>query len=158
MSPSYVKVALERYGPAPWMCSYCNSLIKQLGLKSDEGHVHHVDGDHSNEDPNNLIIIHSACHTRLHRIDRKHTQETREKIASAHKGRPKLPEHIAAIKASHVGMLGKTQTQDTRNKISIAHKNLLEVPCPCCDRRMKPGPLGIHIKHKHPEHWARSTT
>jgi hypothetical protein len=156
----------ERYGPAPWMCGYCDTLIHQFGKDSDDGQVHHIDGDHENDEPSNLAIIHCACHTKLHRIGYKHTQETRDKIANAHKGISKSPEHIAAIKANHVGMLGKTQSPETREKQSAAHrgrpksaehrvrlseaaKNEQRFECPYCDAVMRKPNLVQHVKARH---------
>ena len=34
-------------------------------------HVHHIDYDHNNDDPNNLIVLCFECHTALHRQEWK---------------------------------------------------------------------------------------
>ena len=42
--------------------SYYKTEIKE------KHHVHHIDGNHKNNDPLNLIAIHSKLHTLIHRI------------------------------------------------------------------------------------------
>jgi hypothetical protein len=59
-------------------------LIEQMlgrPLSSDEI-VHHVDGDPMNNDPDNLVILSRAEHTRIHAVGprRKWTAEERERV------------------------------------------------------------------------------
>lgn len=52
------------------------------------GVVHHIDGDHSNNDIDNLTVMHYGCHSKHHRIGTcfNHSDETRRKIGDARRG------------------------------------------------------------------------
>jgi hypothetical protein len=91
-----------------------------LGFKQNQGVVHHHDEDRSNNDPSNLRAMHQACHTIHHQLGRKRSSETKERIRTKLKGKPKSPEHIEALKHTHVGMTGKTHSPKTRAKMSAA--------------------------------------
>ena len=45
-------------GPGPWPCGKCSCLIEM----TDDFQIDHIDGDHSNDDPTNLQVLHPACH------------------------------------------------------------------------------------------------
>ena len=59
-------------------CGYCG-----LKMLSDEKvHLHHVDGNHNNWKKNNLLAIHSTCHTYVHMS----TSEKHSNIGSCMRG------------------------------------------------------------------------
>lgn len=50
-----------------WLSSHPERDILWLRAKLQEGfHVHHLDGDHYNDDPPNLLLIDGVDHLRLH--------------------------------------------------------------------------------------------
>ena len=62
-----------------------NILGRQL-LNSED--VHHVDGNHYNDDPKNLQLMTHAEHTVLHHSGKPLSIETKNKISLARKGHP----------------------------------------------------------------------
>jgi hypothetical protein len=48
--------------------------------------MHHIDGDHSNNDPSNWACVHKFCHIHHHQNGVKKSQEHRRKISEAMKG------------------------------------------------------------------------
>jgi len=60
MKPASGRRQAQRTIPAPW-CQNC--LSKRLPQR------HHVDGDPTNNDPENVEILCQACHTAIHRAD-----------------------------------------------------------------------------------------
>ena len=50
-----------------WLNSHTNRTEAWLRDRLDDGfHIHHVDGDHANNSPSNLILIDGADHLHLH--------------------------------------------------------------------------------------------
>ena len=60
------EVFLAHNGPGPWACFGCEEDV----VFETAFHVHHVDEDDRNNDPINLMAMHSSCHTRLHQTGR----------------------------------------------------------------------------------------
>ena len=56
----YREKAIEEYGEE---CSICNSTRNV--------EVHHIDGDHSNADIDNLLVVCGPCHGDIHSPNRK---------------------------------------------------------------------------------------
>lgn len=83
------------------MCEY--KAIKVKGIKYDEHRyimeqylgrklnrnevVHHKDGDKTNNDIENLVLMSLSEHSREHQIGKVFSKETRQKISDAAKGR-----------------------------------------------------------------------
>lgn len=63
---NYQRVYVEHHGPGPWQCAECPDLVHTIGAHRGEGNVHHADGDETNDDPANLVMLHGRCHQRLH--------------------------------------------------------------------------------------------
>jgi len=45
-----------------------------LCLDSDKIHVHHIDGDATHNDPDNLVTLCERCHNRIHSIKNRHSK------------------------------------------------------------------------------------
>ena len=69
-------------GTGPWSCHFCGEEINETGkrLGGRSLIVHHVDWDHSNNDPENLVATHWGCHTRHHVQGSKHSEETKSNM------------------------------------------------------------------------------
>lgn len=64
-------MALQSYHKA-WLSKHPERDARWLQTKLSEGFdVHHLDGDHSNDDPANLVLIESGDHADLHGIPLK---------------------------------------------------------------------------------------
>lgn len=113
---SYRETFFAQNGFGPWPCYFCKQMVQ-----ADEIVVHHVDKDHGNGDPKNLVAAHNACHL-AHHHKREMSPETRAKIGAAHKGRPKSREHIMAMVAARRLNTTYKHTTETRAKISAAVK------------------------------------
>lgn len=52
---------------AAWLAAHPGRSAEWLAERLADGfHVHHLDGDHGNDDPANLVLIEAADHMRLH--------------------------------------------------------------------------------------------
>jgi hypothetical protein len=90
----YRRVFVETYGDLPQPCSFCAAPITVWGRNGDEGHIHHRDGDHTNNVGANLAAAHNICHQRHHIWEnvgesymRAKPAATRAKIAATLTGR-----------------------------------------------------------------------
>lgn len=54
--PSYRKTAIETYG---YECELCGCIEGKLA-------VHHLDGNHNNDDIENLVVLCESCHGKIH--------------------------------------------------------------------------------------------
>lgn len=58
--PLHRQIFLDTHPGSPWTCYFCGGEVEEL-------HVHHRDGDHANNDPDNLVATHGDCHAHHHR-------------------------------------------------------------------------------------------
>lgn len=58
--PLHRQIFLELHPEGPWTCVFCSGEVEEL-------HVHHRDGDHSNNIFDNLTATHADCHAHHHR-------------------------------------------------------------------------------------------
>jgi HNH endonuclease len=66
-----MNLMISRYHLA-WLDAHPHRTKEWLRLRLMDGfHVHHVDGNHSNNNPSNLVLIEGTDHMRLHGIDMK---------------------------------------------------------------------------------------
>jgi len=85
--------------------------------------IHHIDGNHDNDDPENLMIVHFGCHISLHKTGnqywggRKHTEGTRKKISLTNTGKHHSEE---AKKKISLAKIGKHLSEETKKKMSLA--------------------------------------
>ena len=65
----YVYIFLAYYGPPPWGCYFCGNPVTSIKrAREDSGDVHHLDHNHDNHDPYNLVIGHRRCHLQYHKV------------------------------------------------------------------------------------------
>jgi hypothetical protein len=50
------------YGPGPYQCHFCHGSITPVGKHV----IHHLDGDHDNNDPSNWVPAHKDHHDEYH--------------------------------------------------------------------------------------------
>lgn len=105
---------------APYTCSFCEeeiTLLKgQTGLALN---VHHIDGDHNNNDPANWTPAHCSCHARHHLIERNISIEHRAKVRASRVGMKFSQEHKENMSCS---LSGRKLSEDHKAKISSAMK------------------------------------
>jgi hypothetical protein len=114
-------------GFGPWSCYDCGELVSRGEL-----HVHHVDEDRGNDDPQNLVAMHNGCHMRLTHTGHLLTPEHRAKISSANRGRRWMPEQKAKFSQSlreayiagrwHVALHNTPHSEEARRKIGDAQR------------------------------------
>lgn len=99
-------------GPGPYECKFCSKDVlapweaDKVGItlrSSASLHVHHVDGDCTNNDPSNLVAVHSGCHTRHHMTGQTVTEAQRKARSENLKGRVFSLEHRRRISAAKKG-------------------------------------------------------
>ena len=58
------------HGSGPWPCYFCGKSIRRNELytegRKQDPHVHHVDEDKANNEPENLALAHVGCHSTHH--------------------------------------------------------------------------------------------
>jgi 5-methylcytosine-specific restriction endonuclease McrA len=80
-------------GPGPHLCHHCHEEVLVPWLDEQVFHlkmfhIHHLDGNHDNNDPANLVPVHSQCHGFLHRdsdLTRRRKSLARKNLFSARK-------------------------------------------------------------------------
>jgi NUMOD3 motif len=113
-SPAWHRIIfVDANGEGPWTCYGCGEPVVELC-------VHHLDKNHENNDPANLVAMHHDCHTRLHHAGKtvsaetrakladsvrgmKHTDEAKRKIGDASRGIPLSAEHRRKISEAQIG-------------------------------------------------------
>jgi 5-methylcytosine-specific restriction endonuclease McrA len=61
MKLTYRDLFFIEHGWGPYYCWDCDECVTLENL-----HIHHLDHDHSNKDPENLVPMHISCHARCH--------------------------------------------------------------------------------------------
>lgn len=125
--------------PQPWPCYFkCDELVSfTLDTGGSGGHrltptLHHIDGNHDNNDPSNWAWGHTGCHSSHHGKGRKNppmSAETREKISAAQRGRKqsamqrqKAREHQARLRVRRIAFLSRpevVQLSQTRRQLRL---------------------------------------
>lgn len=122
-------------------CRYCES---REGI-----HIHHIDGDMLNNNPNNLLPLCNSHHGKYHIKERVKCPKCNQLLSRNHKCPTKEERHLIAIRSLQKrdrcpkcgklmgfdiskhsckhprGMLGKHHTNDTKQRISrtLLHRN-----------------------------------
>jgi hypothetical protein len=132
----YRELFLANNGIGPYVCFFdCGNYVQY-----EELIVHHVDGDHTNNDLKNLVPCHRLCHNSHHfkelwETDREsllssetrghltpHSEETKAKISSLHKANGVAPSDAAREKAKEVNT-GSKRSELAKSKMSKYAKN-----------------------------------
>lgn len=110
-------------------CEYCGLPFsdEEYRLKLT---LHHVDGDHFNNDPKNRMTIHFGCHSKIHHTGNQHqkgkvgfwkdkcrSKKTKKRMSEAKSGR-KNP--IFGRIGKDAPMFGKHHSEETKRKMSIS--------------------------------------
>ena len=86
---------------------------------------HHIDGNHGNNDPKNLIWMHFGCHTSLHSTGKKHPMYGKRGRDTPFYGEHHSEESKRKISIAVTGekhpMYGKHHSEESKKKISEAH-------------------------------------
>ncbi len=128
MSASYREIFFATHGVGPYKCFSCGEIVL-----IDDAHIHHVDHDHTNDQPENLTAAHYTCHARYHALSRgRFTEEHRRNIGVAAKRRQSPPAFIGThteeskqkmrVSARARGRAKGPMPQVVRDKISMAMK------------------------------------
>lgn len=86
-----------------WLVGHPERTAVWLKAKITEGfEVHHVDGDHENNEPGNLVLIEGADHMRLHHLPFARTQTAGRLGAKARM--KKISPKLRSVIARHAAM------------------------------------------------------
>ena len=96
--------------------------------------IHHLDKNKMNNSLPNLAYLTHAEHAKIHSEKRVFSDETKQKMSEAHKGRKASEETkqkiSEALKEKNAGennpMFGKHHSEESKQKMSEAHKNMSE--------------------------------
>lgn len=144
MAPKpYHPIFIDANGYGPWPCYGCGEPVTLLL-------VHHLDEDHFNDAPENLVAMHQSCHIRLHRVGernrgRKASVETKAKMSAVRRGKPKTEEHKRKIRESNLGL---KRSAETRQRISDSKRGRIPrrrmIQCGGCSLVTNTGALANH--------------
>lgn len=115
-------VVWETHFTLPTTCAFCDNEITRWGSRGDDGVVHHVDQDRSNNDIENLVAMHRRCHVAHHSLLRNYgpvSSEARAKISASLTGRKLSGQHRRNISRSLIGHrrnVGRVQPAAEREK------------------------------------------
>lgn len=66
---------VAEYGDGPYICFFCGESVPDIdnrgrgrGHFPEEGCVHHIDGNHDNNESSNLAPAHQGCHSTHHML------------------------------------------------------------------------------------------
>jgi hypothetical protein len=82
--PEYRRVFMDVYGVGPHRSHFCTELLAWIEL------VHHLDGDHDNNDPQNLVAAHDRCHKTWHN-QQESRKPSREVVSKIHDKKVSCP-------------------------------------------------------------------
>ena len=121
-------VVVSKKGTFYWAnIVYKNFVLN--GKEIPEGYVvHHINGDRTDDAPENLELMTKEQHASLHRTGQTHSQEAKDKIGAgnvlSHLGVPLSPEHI---EKRTLGQRGLKRSPETKARMSEARKQYYEL-------------------------------
>lgn len=131
----YITLFYAHSGPGPYPCFFCGDSV--LGWWEDMNRktrlvVHHQDGNHDNDDPENLVASHAGCHARYHataawkngRISglTEEGREARGRAVAARNRDPEFRKKISAGKKRWWAGLSAEQRRDMGARISAGRR------------------------------------
>ena len=106
-------------------------MEQKLGRKLKRNEVvHHLDGDSKNNDIDNLSVMSLSDHSRSHRLGKKTSTETKEKISLANIGKPSgtprkfTDEQIRYIKENYIPRDRKFGARALSKKFGTHHSTI----------------------------------
>lgn len=115
----YREIFFAAHGFGPYVCDGCGEDVSFEAVQ-----VHHKDEDETNDAIDNLIAMHSECHTRRHMSQywtgKTHSDEHRRKVSESKTGLRHSDE--TKKKISDAARRRAPASAETRAKISKAHK------------------------------------
>ena len=121
--------------PQPWACAFCLEDVAfqrerpGRGATKDSPVLHHIDGDHDNNDLANWTWAHNGCYVRHHMTGAIVSPEKREKISASLTGRVR-------------GSLDKANI----SKGSQEFQRVTRDTCDDCGKVSTPQGIGTHQK------------
>lgn len=88
----YREIFAAAYGTLPHLCYFCRDWVYRWGKAPDDGGIHHRDGDHTNNDPANLVAAHVRCHVSHHANGRVMSPASSERKRAANTRRSICPD------------------------------------------------------------------
>lgn len=73
---TYSRIFVDIYGMGPHTCYFCEETMMVIET------VHHIDHDHSNDDPVNLAAAHECCHMAYHKTNKIYRRAPHQKRLS----------------------------------------------------------------------------
>lgn len=144
----YRNIFIDGHGDLPHPCAVCGEIVERWGKYREDGTIHHIDGDWTNNRLDNLEVVHMKCHVGLH------WDETLGEYSRA----PKSEEVRAKISASLTGRTDSDEVRRNKSKAAKASyasgrksaggraKGSTDEPVPCsfCPQMVKPANLARH--------------
>lgn len=101
------------------VCEICRDLFDNEEFRWKRT-IHHIDGNHDNDDPKNIIYVHFGCHIRLHNTGSNHPMYGKHHSEEAKR---KISKNNSRYWLGKDGpMLGKNHSEETKRKISKSNK------------------------------------
>lgn len=128
-------VFYDTHDNGPWDCFFCDLAVSVIGQTSWDGNVHHIDGDMTNDTPDNVTMTHVICHQQHHAPIEELKQQISQKLKgrrSPTKGMKFSPE-VNAKKARHGAanhQFGNPLPQHTRDAVASANRR--KMACDLC--------------------------
>lgn len=143
----YHAIFFAANGFGPFICRWCGDEVdawdESIPLRTAKAFcVHHVDHDHDNNDPTNLVAMHYGCHISYHRTVRP-LVEKGQKLPDEWKR--KITESLAAWREEMSADKRQEWLEKTQAGIASIDRTLLN--CPDCGDGPFQGTHGISM-HK----------
>lgn len=110
---SYQRIFRKHNPGPPWTCYFCHEPIASSGRNRDGLAIHHLDGNHANDELTNLAPTHRRCHSQYHTMSRRVSEETKAKLR-----KPKSDETRKRMSAAQSARPKRTHTDETKAKLS----------------------------------------
>jgi len=134
----------------PQRCHFCGDKITKFGWEAESLCFHSLDGNHDNWIPSNKTPCHRACHMTHHNTGKVFTEERKQNISKAKKGKPQPWSRGDRNPMRNPEVAAKNARARTGVPLSEDHKRSLKKGWD--GRRERYGPSGV----KDPEATSKS--